>query len=184
MNTFCLEIYTPCGKFVKVWTSVFCRILVVVTRAQKFSLVLLLVFAVALAAVVQNYLTMTTSNSLQKNFRTVALGSTVVHAEVVDTDVLREKGLSGRTGLPQGEGMLFVFDHADTWGFWMKDMLFPIDMIWVGPQDIVVTIKSDVAPDSYPQSFYPTSPAIYVLEVPAGFAVQHGIADGTKVVVQ
>ena len=57
--------------------------------------------------------------------RTISIGGTVIYVDVADTEVLREQGLSGRLNLPEGRGMLFVFENDDTWGIWMKDMLFP-----------------------------------------------------------
>ena len=110
--------------------------------------------------------------------RTISIGGTVIYVDVADTDVLRERGLSGRSDLPGGKGMLFVFDTDDTWGIWMKDMLFPIDIIWVDASGTVVTVAENVAPDTYPKSFYPSAPARYVLELPAGFAAARGIAEG------
>ena len=52
-------------------------------------------------------------------------------AQVLDTPELRTKGLSGILFLPVYEGRWFVFDEAGMYGFWMKDMNFPIDIVWV-----------------------------------------------------
>lgn len=105
-------------------------------------------------------------------------------AEVADTDVLRGQGLGGRTVLPEGSGMWFVFDTDDYWPFWMKDTLIPLDIIWVAADGTVVTVAHQVQPDSYPEAYRPTSPARYVLEVPGGFAARQGIAEGQTIVVQ
>jgi uncharacterized membrane protein (UPF0127 family) len=114
----------------------------------------------------------------------VELGDTAICIERADTEAARELGLSGRASLSPGSGMLFVFDGEEERGFWMKDMRFSIDIIWADTKGRVVTIAADVSPDSYPQTFYPTSPAHYALEVPAGFAKAHAIAIGTKIVVK
>jgi uncharacterized membrane protein (UPF0127 family) len=111
-------------------------------------------------------------------------GTTTVVAEVADTPALRSLGLGGRASLAQGSGMWFVFDTDGLWQFWMKDTLIPLDMLWVAADGTVVTVAHDVQPDSYPQAFGPAKPARYVLEVPAGFAKTHGIAEGAQVVVQ
>ncbi|MDB5225124.1 MAG: response regulator MprA [Candidatus Adlerbacteria bacterium] len=115
---------------------------------------------------------------------TLSLGSTEVVAEVADTDPLRERGLGGRNRLEEGRGMWFVFDTDELWAFWMKDTLIPLDIIWVAADGTIVTIAPLVAPESFPEVFRPTQPARYVLEVPAGFAAKHGIAEGQKIVVQ
>ncbi len=114
----------------------------------------------------------------------VRIGSTTVRAEVAATAAKRGQGLSGHTPLGEREGMLFVFDAEGEWGFWMKDMSFSIDIIWINEEKEVVTIAAEAAPDSYPAVFYPSRPAKYVLEVPAGFAAAHGIAEGTKIVLE
>ena len=104
--------------------------------------------------------------------------------EVADTESTREQGLSGRLNLPEGQGMLFVFDTDGSWGIWMKDMRFAIDIVWADASGAIVTVSSNVAPDTYPEkSFYPIAPARYVLELPAGFTTAHGIAAGSKLVL-
>jgi uncharacterized membrane protein (UPF0127 family) len=109
------------------------------------------------------------------------MGSTSVVAEVADTPPKRTKGLSGRTTLPPGTGMLFVFDHEGVWSIWMKDMLISLDIIWISEDGRVVTIARNVSPQTYPNAFTSTAPARYVLEVPAGFADKYGIEEGTAV---
>ncbi len=76
--------------------------------------------------------------------------------------------------------MLFVFPTDAPYGFWMKDMLVPIDMFWLNSQGQVVSIASNVATSTYPHVFYPTAPARYVLETAAGFANRYDIATGTS----
>jgi len=110
--------------------------------------------------------------------RTVTIGGVLVHVEVVDNDALRAQGLSGHAPLAPDEGMLFVFDADGIYPFWMKDMLFSIDILWLDAQGRVVHIEKNVSPETYPASFTPGSPARYVLEVPAGFADQHDIQIG------
>lgn len=94
--------------------------------------------------------------------------------EVVETAAARGHGLSGRTTLPDDYGMLFVFEEDGEYGFWMKDMLIPIDMIWIANDGTIVHIEHNASPDSYPQSFLPGAPARFVLETRAGYAQEHG----------
>ena len=111
--------------------------------------------------------------------RTISIGDTVISVEVADTEGSREQGLSGRSDLRSGKGMLFVFDTDGTWGIWMKDMQFPIDIVWVDVFGTVVTVAENVAPDTYPKVFNPSAPARYVLELPAGFTAEQGIKEGS-----
>jgi len=113
----------------------------------------------------------------------IIVGSAQVVVEVADTEALREQGLSGRPNLPEGQGMLFVFDTDGVWGIWMKGMQFPIDIVWADASGTVVTVAVNIAPDTYPDSFYPTIPARYVLELQAGFTATHDIVVGSKIVL-
>lgn len=101
---------------------------------------------------------------------------------LADTPALRQKGLSGRQGLSENEAMLFVFDTDDFHAFWMKDMNFPIDIIWIDSDNRVVDFVERVSPDSYPQSFKPKSRARKVIEVQAGRVHNLGVKVGDQVV--
>ena len=114
------------------------------------------------------------------NADAVYFGTTAVSVEVAATPAARERGLSGRASLAAGEGMLFVFDNDGNWGFWMKDVNFPIDIIWADSAGRVVTVLPSVSPNTYPQVFYPSLPARYVLETPAGFAATNNIYEGVR----
>jgi uncharacterized protein len=104
--------------------------------------------------------------------------------ELATSTGAQERGLGGRSSLPTDYGMLFVFNRADAYGFWMKDMLVPIDILWLDAQGHVLTLAEDVATSSYPHVFYPTAPAQYVLETAAGFSAAARIATGTQVELQ
>lgn len=115
--------------------------------------------------------------------RTITIAGMPVAAEVVSTDASREQGLSGRAGLAPNSAMLFVFDTDSRWGFWMKDMQFNIDIVWLAADGSVITVAPDVAAGSYPQIFYPAAPARYAVELPAGFAAAHNLAVGDRIVL-
>lgn len=107
-----------------------------------------------------------------------------ITAELAITSQEEESGLSDRSGLAPNSGMLFVFDPPQVPGFWMKDMLFSLDILYIAQDGTIVTIVPNLSPATYPDAFHPTAPVQYVLEVPAGFAANNGIAVGQKVVVQ
>lgn len=106
-------------------------------------------------------------------------GGVSLRIEVVATPEAQERGLGGRTVVPGDYGMLFPFQEDGRYGFWMKDMLVPVDMFWLDDKGQVVSMATGVATSSYPHVFYPTEPARYVLETIAGFSEAHGIATGT-----
>jgi hypothetical protein len=111
----------------------------------------------------------------------VSIGGAILNATISDTEEERNLGLSGRGSLPPGEGMLFVFDYPDFQGFWMQDMKFPIDIIWVDENKKIIYAKEDATPESYPEIFQPEELALYVLEVSAGFFSEHKIKIGDTV---
>lgn len=105
----------------------------------------------------------------------------IINAEVVKTQEARERGLSNRSSLGSGKGMLFVFENTSKdHCFWMKEMRFSIDMVWLDDQKKVINIVSNATPESYPQTFCPDSPARYVLEIEADKASEYGIGIGTE----
>jgi uncharacterized membrane protein (UPF0127 family) len=65
----------------------------------------------------------------------------------------------------------------------MKDMRFPIDMLWLDANGRVVTLRGSVSPDTYPAVFSATEPARFVLELPAGYADRHSISLGERLVL-
>jgi len=109
---------------------------------------------------------------------TIFIGGEKIEVELMATPEAQAKGLSGREGLKENSGMLFVFPKPDYYGFWMKDMKFSIDMIWLDSAGKVVHIERNVAPETYPKVFTPALPANYVLEVIAGFSDQNSLKIG------
>jgi uncharacterized membrane protein (UPF0127 family) len=108
------------------------------------------------------------------------VGDIPITVALANTPAQREQGLSGTRELPEGAGMYFVFDQPDLHGFWMKDMRYPIDIIWINQYGIIIAIDREVSPDTYPDVFYPPTPAKAVLEVPAGFSTAHNIDIGER----
>ena len=86
-----------------------------------------------------------------------------------DTPNLWTKGLSDTESLPE-EGMLFIFEKPDTYSFWMKDMSYPIDIVWIDADKKIVQIDSNISPNTFPRTFKPITPVLYVLETSALFS--------------
>jgi uncharacterized membrane protein (UPF0127 family) len=127
--------------------------------------------------------------SLQRHARggaTVLIDGRVrVDVMVADTEPERMQGLSGHPGLAPDEGMLFVFETPGEYGFWMKDMLFPLDFLWIRDgviADITVDVPPPVPGERLP-SYFPKVPVDQVLELPAGFVLEHRLGVGMPVTV-
>jgi hypothetical protein len=114
----------------------------------------------------------------------LTIGDTTINAELVQSLVDITKGLSGRASLPDGQGMLFVMPYSAQHKFWMPDMHFAIDIIWFDETFKVVDVTDNVTPESYPKTFMPRTPALYVLEVPTGYAAAHTIKAGEQAVLR
>jgi uncharacterized protein len=112
---------------------------------------------------------------------TVRMGNYVVKVDVVESPEDRARGLSGRETLESSTGMLFIFKTSGIYGFWMKDMNFPIDIIWIDEDRKIVGIDHQVEPSSYPNVFYPAKSVKYVLEIPAGEALSQGVEVGSVI---
>lgn len=108
------------------------------------------------------------------------------NVDIADNTSKRAKGLSSRKSLAENEGMLFLFDKFGNYGFWMKDMLFPIDIIWI-KNDKIIDITYNVLPEPEKSIFnltvyYPQEAVDKVLEINAGLAKKYNFKIGDKVI--
>lgn len=113
--------------------------------------------------------------------RVILPDGSAVRIEVAADDDTRAQGLMFRDRVPEGTGMLFVFPQNGEYPFWMKNTLVPLDMIWIDEQRRVVHVKENVPPcksDVCP-SYPPHAQAKYVLELGAGQAAKHRVANGS-----
>ena len=109
------------------------------------------------------------------------------NVEIAATSEERRRGLSGRESLPDSSGMLFVFESTRVPSFWMKDMLIPLDFVWISGECSVVDLHTEVPPPAAGTSsgslptYRPGSPVGYVLEINAGRVGALGIEVGDRV---
>lgn len=112
----------------------------------------------------------------------INVGGTVFKAEVADSEAKRELGLGKRDSLPADHAMYFSFPAANYWVFWMKDMRFPIDIVWIADGKVVDVSANAQPPKGFPlETFSPVAPADAVLELNAGTAKAKGIVPGSPV---
>lgn len=107
----------------------------------------------------------------------------LISAEVADTMPAIQRGLMYRETLEENDGMFFVFDHLDVYPFWMKNVNFPLDIVWLDNSYRVVHIELNV-PGCLSETcatYTPTVPARFVLETRAGVVSANGITVGDVV---
>lgn len=125
--------------------------------------------------------------SINRDVPRVVIGGDSILIDVADEKEEQERGLSGRTSLPQNRGMLFVYSEPSRPGFWMKDMRFPIDIVWIGADNKIVAVLPNLSPQTYPDVFSPpeeVAPVQYVLEVNAGLVAKLGWQVGDTVQIK
>jgi len=115
--------------------------------------------------------------------QTATISDETISLTIADTKEEREKGLSGRDSLGENEGMLFTFDNPGFYGFWMRDMSFPIDIIFMN-DGTVITMYENVEPPEKGETlviYKPEEPANQVLELNANRASGLGIQKGDEI---
>lgn len=122
----------------------------------------------------------------QKRTTAVSIKGLKIDADIAKSADERKKGLSGRDGLEISRGMLFVFDSSSDWAIWMKNMKFPIDIIWVDENKKIVYIVQSALPepgkkDSQLTVYKPSGNAKYVIEINAGIASANSLQVGDSV---
>src|SRR3989344_3063741 len=144
---------------------------------------ILLIFALFLPLAILSFLFSTdggiiTSHKDVSQTKRMLVGIVPISVEIADSVVTQTRGLSFRDSLGDNEGLLFVFAKDDTHGIWMKDMRFPIDIVWADAQGKIIHTESSVHPNTYPSVFGPQEKSRYVLELPSGFLDIHGVGAG------
>jgi len=103
----------------------------------------------------------------------------VVKVEIAQTEEERNRGLMFRKKLPDGEGMLFIFERDEVLSFWMKNTLIPLSIAFITSDGRIIDIK-----DMYPHdenSILSSRSARYALEVPQGWFSRAGVQNGDVV---
>ena len=117
----------------------------------------------------------------------VSIGGADFTVELALTAEEQIQGLSGRPTLTKDTGMLFVYQAPSTYSFWMPDMHFPLDIVWIASDCTVADVTLNALPPAPGQAnqdlplYSPKAPAQYVLEINAGEADAKGIREGVSV---
>ncbi len=114
----------------------------------------------------------------------VSINNYTLTADLALSDEQRTKGLAVKDSLKENEGMLFLLDNPRS-GFWMKDMKFPIDILWLNSDKEIVHIEERLEPcGSTCPSYVPDEDSKYVLETIAGFSDKHDLKEDDKVIFE
>lgn len=154
--------------------------------------VLVLLIAIALSVAGWNLFQVNTSKTdtelikfpntqLQTSAKITSPQGVDINVYIADTEKQRVDGLSGFKILPPNTGMLFVFPQVGKYSFWMKDMNFPLDIVWFDESMQIVDQVANAQPQDYPKTYIPQAAAKYVLEIPANTAETYGFSIGKKV---
>lgn len=114
------------------------------------------------------------------NCRYAQIGQKTFILERSFTDESRQIGLSNRPFMEENKGMIFEFENKSIYDFWMKEMLFPIDIIFVD-NNVVTDIYKSVKPEDFPNTYSNTRPANFVIELNSGETEKIKIKVGEKI---
>jgi uncharacterized membrane protein (UPF0127 family) len=119
---------------------------------------------------------------------TVTINTKTFTVDLAKNEKEKMIGLSGRNSLDENSGMLFIFSKKDQYSFWMKDMKFPIDIIFIDTDKVVDVIQNAPVPSTKNVALLPiykgAQQANYILEVKAGVAQKNKIKIGDKVTIK
>lgn len=116
---------------------------------------------------------------------TIKVDDMLIEVQVADTQPRRVLGLMHQNQLPYDQGMIFIFEQTGQHSMWMRNVQFPLDMIWFDENGVAVHIEHDVstcltAVEAMAcPSIAPDVQALYILEATAGFAKMHDIRIGS-----
>lgn len=121
------------------------------------------------------------NKNLDKNIKVVQIGGQNIYVDVASSSLDQQRGLGGKQEMGANQGMLFMFDRPGKYVFWMKDMNFPIDIIWIDKNLKIVYIKKAASPLLFPETYKPELDSMYVLETKSGFSDTFNVKIGDSV---
>lgn len=153
---------------------------------KKILVLLFIAFLFSLILISLNYVKNLNKPNPENPQPTVKIGDLTIPVEVVEAPEEKARGLSGRSSLNENMGMLFVFSPKEKASFWMIDMNFPLDIIWITDEKIIGIEKNVPAPEKGTQNdklplYYSPSEIDHVLEVNSGFSDSHNLKPGDAV---
>ncbi len=141
----------------------------------------IILFGLGLAVLIFVILALGARNKNATNKNILIINGEKIKVEIADSPSERKKGLSNRESLAANTGMLFLFKKKDDYSFHMKDMKFPIDLVFIRGNEVIGIIKNLRVPDGdgYIANYLPPAEFDKALEINAGEAEKLGIKRGT-----
>jgi hypothetical protein len=145
---------------------------------KKIRLIIAIVLIIIVSLIIYSF---NNKNKIMDDIKTtqeiIFNNNVKINVEIADDSLERERGLMFREGLGENSGMLFIFKDEQVRGFWMKNMLIPLDMIFINGNGKIVSIKTAEPCKADPCASYSSDyPAKYVLEVNSGFALKNNVS--------
>jgi len=152
-------------------------------KRRLFAIVLfVMLFLVVFSSLRQSHSGSNNIADKTKSPSKVCFNTTCINVEIADTPDLRSKGLMFRESLDEDKGMLFIFGSEGYWGFWMKNTIISLDIIWIDKDMKIIHIQTaQPYKEEFCITYYPQRAAKYVLEVNAGFAGKNNLSLGDEV---
>jgi len=122
-------------------------------------------------------------NKNGNNIKSVKINNIEINVETASSYYLQLKGLSGKKSLEDNQGMIFIYPDYQIRNFWMKDMNFPIDVLWI-KDDTITGLQKNIQifdKNGKVSKFISPNPTNYVLELSAGFINKNNIKVGDKI---
>lgn len=121
-----------------------------------------------------------------KNKNKVCVNNNCFEVEVALTLREKSRGLMFKQELAENAGMFFIYDKEDIYSFWMKNMNFPLDIIWINRDKKIVHIEKNLQPcqDDNCQGVKSKEKAMYILEINSGLTEKLKIKEGDSIVIQ
>src|SRR3989344_2818368 len=118
----------------------------------------------------------------QAEYAVIEMKGVKITAKIVDSEEAREKGLMNINYMPKNEGMLFIFQDLNQYeGFWMKDTLIPLDIIFIDNDKVVDIIEAEPCVEVPCKIYYPKQKTLQVLEVNKGLSNKIGLKIGDEI---
>jgi len=147
----------------------------------KTKLIFVSVFILVLFILIPKFFITEKIDTVSNGLASFIYNEKTIQLEIAKTEEEKVKGLSGRNFLEKNKGLLFVYDDLDFYGIWMKEMNFPIDIIWLDQNFKVVEIADNVSPNTFPKVFYPSNEAKYIIELNAGISKEIDLNVGSVI---
>lgn len=149
----------------------------------------LLIIFLVIAVLFFGWLTFSFSNREPSiDLPELTVGDTTLMVELADTSEKISRGLSGREKLDKDQGMLFIFPNSTRRQFWMKEMNFPLDMVFINDDRVVEVILKIPAPqageDGRKIQVMSSASAEMVLEVNSGWVARNRVIVGDRVILE